>query len=111
MTTQLKSTQVTHAGVSLATYLESVPSIAISASSTYDPPAIAAGDTILQNFAITGAQVGDFVQVSFSQALAGCLMQGQITAVNTLTLTIHNPGAGSVNIVSGTLKVRLTRSA
>lgn len=111
MTTQIKSTQVTHAGVSLKTFLDSVPTVAVSASSTYDPPSIAAGDTILQDFTITGAQVGDFVQVSFSQALAGCIMQGQVTAVNTLTLTIHNPGASSINIIGGTLKVRLTRSA
>lgn len=110
MTTKLTTKQITHLGSDLATVLDSKVSIAVSYSATYDPPAIAAGSTLTQAFTVTGAAFGDFVQVSFSQNLSGLTLTAYVSAPDQVTIAAHNPTAGTINLPSGDLKLRLTRS-
>ena len=104
MTTKLTTKQITHLGSDLATVLDSKVAIAIAYSATYDPPAIT------QAFTVTGAAFGDFVQVSFSQNLSGLTLTAYVSAPDQVTIAAHNPTAGTLNLPSGDLKLRLTRS-
>ena len=54
---------------------------------------------------MTGAQLGDFVLVSMSIDTADLLLNGTVTAANTVTVTINNESGGTVNLASATLYV------
>lgn len=109
MSTIIKSTQVSHAGVSLDTVLDGLTGTPLASSTAYDPPSISAGASISQAFTLTGALLGDYVQYSFSQNLAGCALTAYVSAADQVTILIQNLTAGTVNLASGTLKLRLTR--
>jgi hypothetical protein len=111
MTTKLTTEQILHAGVPLTDVLAAKMQVAVDFSTTYDPPAISSLSYLTQAFTVSGALAGDFVDCSFSQPLSGCILSGQVTATNQVTITIFNPTVSSVNLSSGTLKLRLTRSA
>lgn len=81
----------------------------LTGSATYDPASLAAGATQQTTVTVTGAVVGDFVMVSFSQANTDIQWSGEVTANNTVTVTQGNRGAGAVDLASGTLKVRVLK--
>jgi len=103
--TTLKSTQVDHEGQPLATVLAGLIPAKTDYSSVWAPTAIAAGTSLSANFTVTGAAVGDQVLASFSSALGTLLMQAQITAAATVTVTLYNFGSSTVSLPSGTLKL------
>ena len=111
MATKLTTKQILHSGADLGTVLDSKISIQVSHSETYDLPAIAAGTTLTQAFVVSGAALGDFVQVSLTQNLSGLMLTAYVSAADQVTLVAYNPTAGTINLPSGTLKLRLTRSA
>lgn len=110
MTTKLTTNQITHSGSDLFTVIDSKITVQKDHSETYDPPAVAAGTSFTQAFTVTGAALGDFVQVSFAQNLSGLTLTAYVSAADQVTIAIHNPTAGTVNLPSGALKFRLTRS-
>ena len=76
---------------------------------TYDPPNLANGAQQSTNVTVTGAAVGDFAEVAFSNALSGTQMWAEVTAANTVTVYHRNGSGGAVNLASGTLRVQVTR--
>jgi hypothetical protein len=99
--------EVTSANTVTATLTN--PILVISGSATYDPPNIVAttGSTTTTVTA-TGAAVGDPVTAGFSQALSGLEMDAEVTATNTVTVTLRNRTAGDINLASGTLTVHVS---
>ncbi len=86
-------------------YGQSVTKYAI-ASETKDWGSLADGATeTAEEVTVTGAQLGDFVLVSMSIDTADLLLNGTVTAANTVTVTINNESGGTVNLGSGTLYV------
>lgn len=110
MTTKLTSKQILHAGSPLNTLLDQKVEIAASLTTTWDPAAVSALGNLSQTFTVTGAQLGDFVHIGFTQNLAGLMLTGYVSSANNVTLVLFNPTGSTVNIASGTLKLRLTRS-
>ena len=110
MTTKITTEQITHNGTPLDEVLEASGFLPIDYTTTYDPPAIAPGSSVLSTYVVSGAQIGDWIQSSFSQDLAGCILTAYVHTAGSLTVSFYNPTVASVNLSSGTLRLRLTRS-
>lgn len=78
-------------------------------SKTYDPPNLAAGIGATTTITITGAVVGDYVVVSFSNDLQGIVLTGYVSAVDTVSVRFQNSTAGAIDLASGTLRARIIR--
>jgi hypothetical protein len=76
----------------------------LSGTVAWTPTLIASASYLTKTVTVTGAALGDTVAVGYSVALAaGLIISGQVTAANTVTVTIINlsgsgvtPGAGTV---------------
>lgn len=56
---------------------------------------------------VPGAKLGDYVMASFSGATSGMCVVGTVSATDTVALTFLNPTAGTIDLVSGTVYVRV----
>lgn len=55
-----------------------------------------------QTLTVTGAVLGDYVEVSFTVALdTALILNAQVTAADTVTIQFHNPSSGSVTRAAG----------
>ncbi len=87
--------------------LQRVNKIQLTASTTYDWAALAAGATQFTTLSLLGAKLGDAVAVSFNKALQGTRMWGEVTAVDTVTVYHRNDTGVTVDLPSGTLTVKI----
>jgi hypothetical protein len=99
----------------LVTDLETMRAAGVGAtltgSATYDPPSLAAGAQQSTTVTVTGAALGDFVEVSFSLDLALTTMIGYVSAANTVTVVHRNGTGGAIDLASGTLRARVRPQA
>lgn len=72
-------------------------------TATYDPPSLADGAGDTTTVTVTGAELGDFVVVSFSNDLQGILVQGYVSATDTVSVRFQNETTGTIDLASGTL--------
>lgn len=97
------------ANISSYTEVATVPPL--TGSKTYDPPSLAAsgtaGDLTTTTVSLTNANIGDNVNVAFSQYNASVDVTGQVSAANIVTVKFKNTGATNVDLASGTLTVKL----
>jgi hypothetical protein len=69
----------------------------LSGTSSWNPGAIANGASASKTISVAGAAVGNTVKVGIFPALAaGMLLTGQVTAADTVTVTLGNLSGGSV---------------
>ena len=74
----------------------------------YAGETIAAGARgVEQTITVTGAVLGDAVQVTLDKNLSGCVIEWYVSAANTVKARIYNPTAASVTLAAGTLKAKL----
>jgi hypothetical protein len=63
---------------------------------------IAAQGVETHTITVTGAVLGDYVEVSYTVALNNALiLQAQVTAADTVTVRFHNPSSGSITRAAG----------
>lgn len=84
---------------------------AAGGSKTWDPPSVAAQaagipGTTATTVTLNGAVVGDLVVAAFSLALGGLRLVAEVTAADTVTVTLINTTASAIDLASGTLRVR-----
>ncbi len=60
---------------------------------------------------VTGAVLGDFVQVSSSLDVEDLILTGQVTAANVVTVTLSNFTGGGVDILTPTIYVLVTSAS
>ena len=72
---------------------------------TWNPGEIATKSSSTTTVTVSGAALGDFVLCSFSLALSGLMLNGYVSAANTVTVVLFNPTGASVDLASGTVKV------
>lgn len=78
----------------------------LSASAVWDPAAVATGATTSTTVTVAGAALGDIAHASFSLAVpAGALLTANVTAVDTVTVTLANFTGAVLDLASGTLRV------
>jgi len=81
-------------------------------SQTWDPASVANGASVqLTGITVTGAAVGDPVDVSFSNSLQGMSLTGYVTATDTVAVTLLNNTGGAVDLASGTLKIGVRKES
>lgn len=108
-TTTLISVLSIGTGRYFGNYGATTTALPLTGSATFDPPSIAAGGTTTTTLTVTGAVVGDYVHPSFSLTLAGLTLTAYVSANNTVTCVFHNPTAGAIDLLSGTLKCVILR--
>lgn len=79
----------------------------LNASAEYDPPNLTSGSTATTTVSVAGAELGQFVMVSFSQPTQGIAVSAWVSAVNTVTVRFHNQTGGTINLGAGLLSVRV----
>lgn len=87
--------------------LNNVP---LYASSVVNPSSLADGAGETFTVTVTGARVGDFVDVSFSVALSDVMLLGWVSANDTVSARFQNESGGVRDLSAGTLRVRVIRS-
>ncbi len=76
-----------------------------SGSKTYDAPSIATNGVISTTVTVTNCLPGDFVVASLSTVGTNAVvLSAQVSATNTVTVSIFNPTAAAVDLDSGTLR-------
>lgn len=81
----------------------------LSASATYNPPSVANGAQTTQTVTVTGAAIGDFVDVSFGLDLQGLRLTGYVSSANTVTCVLVNNTGGAVDLASDFLYVTVRK--
>ena len=104
--TPIKATQVEYGDQPLPDALAERPVIKATYSGAWAPTAVVAGGSLALNVTVTGAAVGDIVLCSFTSILGDGILKAQVTATNTVTVTLHNLGTGSLSLASGTLRLK-----
>ncbi len=73
----------------------------------YDPPSLANGAIDAANVTVTGAAVGDFAQAALTTLQAGFNIIATVVSANTVRFEIENKSGGTVDLASGTLKIKV----
>lgn len=76
-----------------------------TASLTHDFGAISAQTQATQTVTVTGAQIGDAVIVRPTTAVNGIIIDGTVTAADTVTVRAANYSSGSINPASQVYRV------
>jgi len=81
----------------------------LTASVAKDWPSLADGAMASQDVTVTGCAIGDIAEATMSVAVpAGLQLSANVTAANTVTVTLVNRSGAAVDLASGNLNV-LTR--
>lgn len=75
--------------------------IITATAASLNPGSVAAGTTVTATVAVTGAAVGDYVEVSCQTALGNVTIQGEVTAAGTVTVKFANTTAGAITPAGG----------
>lgn len=74
-------------------------------SATYDPASLADGAGVTTTVTVTGAVLGDFVDMcSFSLDLQGMTLTGYVSAADTVAIRFQNESGGVLDLASGTIR-------
>lgn len=76
-------------------------------SATWDPDSITDGNETTKDVTVTGATVGDLVQVSHSSDIIDGTLTGSVIADDTVTVSLSSR-VGTINVATGTVYVRVT---
>lgn len=78
-----------------------------SGSKTHDWASLASGQQQSTTVTVFGAAVGNQVTASMDVSLGGTWLNAEVTSTNTVTVYQYNPTGSAVDVVSGTLLVKL----
>lgn len=82
----------------------------LEAATTYDPPSLASGAVVTTTVTVLQSAQGDFSQASFSNDLQGITIASWVSAPNTVSVRFSNQTGSAIDLASGTLRVRVTKS-
>lgn len=78
----------------------------LSASTTWDPPSVAAGASVTTTMAVANCGHGDVLEAGFSLDLQGCQISAVPSGPGGALVRITNPTGSAVDLASGTVWVR-----
>lgn len=79
----------------------------LDGSATWDAGSIADGDEEVKEVTVTGAAIGDFVLASLGVDVVDLAVAAQVTATNTVTVSLLNNTGGAIDLASTTVYVRV----
>jgi len=82
----------------------------VKVTTTWNPSSVNSLGTTTTTVTVQGAAVGNFAWASFSLSLGGLLISAEVTAANTVTVTLFNPTTAAVDLASGTLAILVFQS-
>jgi hypothetical protein len=77
------------------------------ASAAINPASMLDGDEEAFVVTVPGAKLGDFAFVSFSIDVSDLELSAQVTAANTVTVSLSNSTSGTIDLGAGTLRVKV----
>lgn len=80
-------------------------------TATVDPASLADGAGASTDVTVTGAALGDFVEVGPGVDVADVTVSAFVTAANTVTIRVQNESGGAVNLASSTWNILVKRPA
>jgi hypothetical protein len=82
----------------------------LNATTTFDPASLATVTGLTSSaITVTGAALGDFVIVAAPYDRAGVIADGYVTAANTVKITLFNTTTGTLDLASGTWKIKVLK--
>lgn len=82
----------------------------LNGTSVFDPASLATyTGTASSAITVTGAALGDFVIVTAPYDLTGIIASGTVSAANTVKITVFNATAGTIDLASGTWKIKVLK--
>lgn len=82
----------------------------IDTSITFDPPSLTTvTGAVSSGITITGAALGDGVRLFPPYDTQGVIFQGYVSAANTIKISLFNPTGGTIDLGSGSWKVKVVR--
>lgn len=82
----------------------------INVNVTYDPPSIAANAGVVSAaLTVTGAEIGDRVNVFPPYTTQGIMVYGDVSAADTVKLSLFNPTAGAIDLASGSWQIQVVK--
>lgn len=88
---------------SVSDRLSGLPASWITGSMTYDPPSIANGAETTTTVTVTGAALGQIAFAAFSLNPQGIKITANVSAADTVTVTLRNDTGLAIDLASGTL--------
>lgn len=86
------------------------PKTVVSTTITFDPPSLATNAiAVSSGITVTGAALGDGVELYPPYDTQGVAVQAQVSAANTIVISLHNRSAVTVDLASGTWGVVVKR--
>jgi len=79
----------------------------LTKQTTWDPGSIANGSFEAKGITVNGAELGDFVVVSFSLDIVDLCLTAAVTASNVVNATLYNNTGGAVDLGSGIVAVKV----
>lgn len=90
----------------------SAPLVVLSGLITFDPPSLLTdGIAVSTGITVTGVAIGDNIELYPPYDTQGIAAQAQVSAANTIVISLHNRAAGTVDLASGTWGVVAKRRA
>jgi hypothetical protein len=77
------------------------------AEATWNPGSILDGNEEVTTVTVPGAVLGDFCWVSFNVDVVDLALTAQVTAADTVTVQLNNNTGGTLDIGSGTVRVKV----
>lgn len=86
------------------------PDIVVSTTVTFDPPSLTTGAFALSSgITVTGAALGDAVDLYPPYDTDGVIYQGNVSAADTIKISLFNANSGTKDLASGTWGVVVKR--
>lgn len=86
------------------------PRTVVNTSVTFDPPSLATVTGALSSgITVTGAALGDAVELFPPYDTQGVTAYGFVSAANTIKISLFNPTAGTIDLASGSWGVAVKR--
>ena len=75
----------------------------LRAAFTFDPASVPTKDAIVSSpITVTGAALGDRVELFPPYSLQGIMASGCVSAADTILITLYNPTGAAIDLASGT---------
>ena len=79
-------------------------------STTFDPPSLATvTGAVSSGITVTGAALGDRVELFPPSDMQGVIAFGYVSATDTIKISLFNPTAGTIDLASGTWTIHVIR--
>jgi hypothetical protein len=96
-------------GFSTGTESTPFPKVAVSTAVTFNPPSLATGAFAEADVTVTGAVLGDSIQLFPPYDTQGIIYQGSVASANTVTIALTSCNSGTVDLASGSWGVVVWR--